>query len=137
MTIYEPGKAQNGFTLYTSGHEQKATLIDMDGRVVHEWGVPFSASGTARRRSRARSPTRRSISRRRYLYPNGDLLALYVAVGDTPWGYGLVKMDKDSKVLWKYLGHAHHDVDVAPDGRVYVLTHEIGTTRSTGRSTRI
>jgi hypothetical protein len=60
------------------------------------------------------------------LYPNGDLLAVYVAVGDTPWGYGLVKMDKNSRVLWKYLGHAHHDVDVGRDGNVYLLTQEIG-----------
>jgi hypothetical protein len=35
-------------------------------------------------------------------------------------------MDKDSNVVWKYLAHAHHDVDVAADGRVYVLTQEIG-----------
>ena len=54
------------------------------------------------------------------------MLALYVAVGDTPWGYGLVKFDKDNNVLWKYLAHVHHDLTVAPDGRIFVLTQEIG-----------
>src|SRR3546814_8334429 len=33
---YDPARAQNGLTLYTSGHDQGAFLIDMDGRVVHE-----------------------------------------------------------------------------------------------------
>ena len=42
VTMYDPAKAQNGLTLYTSGHDQKARLIDMNGQVVHEWGVPFS-----------------------------------------------------------------------------------------------
>jgi Arylsulfotransferase (ASST) len=36
-------------------------------------------------------------------------------------------MDKGSRVLWKYLAHAHHDVDVAADGRIYLLTQEVGT----------
>ena len=40
--------------------------------------------------------------RNAYLYPNGDLLAIYEAAGDTPWGYGLYKMDKDSRLIWKY-----------------------------------
>ncbi len=61
------------------------------------------------------------------LYPNGDLLAVYVAVGDTPFGYGLVKMDRDSRIVWKYLAHAHHDVDLAADGRIHLLTQAIGT----------
>ncbi|MEM7021163.1 MAG: arylsulfotransferase family protein [Pseudomonadota bacterium] len=50
---------------------------------------------------------------------------IYEGVGDTPWGYGLVKMDKDSKLIWKYLEQTHHDFDVAPDGTIYALTHEI------------
>ena len=133
VTIYEPGKAQNGFTLYSSGHQQKATLVDMDGRTVHEWGVPYSAIWDSSSPVKRPQPDGQVYVEKAVLYPNGDLLALYVAVGTTPWGYGLVKMDKDSKVLWKYLGQAHHDVDVAPDGRVYVLTHEIGTTEIKGR----
>jgi hypothetical protein len=29
-------------------------------------------------------------------------------------------------MIWKYLAHAHHDVDVASDGTIYLLTNEIG-----------
>jgi hypothetical protein len=35
-------------------------------------------------------------------------------------------MTKDSEVIWSYLGQAHHDFDVGADGKVYLLTHEIG-----------
>jgi len=42
VTVHEPGKAQDGLTFYTSGHDQNAYLIDMEGRVLCEWGVPFS-----------------------------------------------------------------------------------------------
>ncbi len=63
--------------------------------------------------------------RKAHVYPNGDLLAVYVASGDSPWGYGMVRIDKDSKLIWKYLGQTHHDLDVGADGRIYALTHEI------------
>ena len=65
----------------------------MTGEVLHEWQLPFSAiwDDTAQ----VGSPPRSMIHyRNAYLYPNGDLLAIYEAVGDTPWGYGLAKMDK-------------------------------------------
>ena len=37
-------------------------------------------------------------------------------------------MDKDSRLIWKYLANAHHDLDVGPDGNIYLLTHEIRNT---------
>jgi Arylsulfotransferase (ASST) len=126
VTIYDPAKAYNGLTLYTSGHAQKAFLVDMEGRVVHEWGVPFSQIWDPSAQVKRPQPDTHIYIEKAVLYPNGDLLAVYVAVGDTPWGYGLVKMDKDSNILWKYLAHAHHDVDVASDGNIYVLTQAIG-----------
>jgi hypothetical protein len=126
VTRYEPSKAENGLTLYTSGHDQKARLIDMQGRVVQEWGVPFSQLWDKSAAVKNPQPDSHVYIEKTHLYPNGDLLALYVAVGDTPWGYGLVKYDRNSNVLWKYLAHVHHDLTVAPDGNIYVLTQEIG-----------
>jgi hypothetical protein len=61
------------------------------------------------------------------MYPNGDLLALIVGMGDTPWGYAVVKMDKNSKVIWKYFDYVHHHLDVADDGKIYVLANAIRT----------
>ena len=50
---------------------------------------------------------------------------MFETYGDTPWGYGLARLDKDSGIIWSYLGQTHHDFDIAGDGRIYVLTHEM------------
>jgi hypothetical protein len=52
-------------------------------------------------------------------------LAVYQSDDDTPSGYGLVKLNKESKLLWAYSNNVHHDVDVGEDGRIYALTHRI------------
>src|SRR3546814_14924452 len=36
----------------------------------------------------------------------------------------MVKLDRDSNVIWSYSGHTHHDFDVAADGRIFALTHQ-------------
>jgi hypothetical protein len=128
VIIYDPAKALNGYTLFTSGEGQRAALISMTGEVLHEWHLPFSAIWDDTAQVKKPRPDSMIHYHRAYLYPNGDLLAIYEALGDTPWGYGLVKMDKNSRLIWKYLGGAHHDLDVGPDGNIYVLTHEVTNT---------
>ena len=49
---------------------------------------------------------------------------MYEAAGDTPWGYGLVKVDRDSHVIWKVAEHIHHDLYVRPDGSILALAHD-------------
>lgn len=122
---HDPARAQDGLTLYTSGHAQKAFLMDMEGRVVHEWSLPFSQVWDPSSPISKPRPDAFIYFEKAHVFPNGDLLALYTAIGDTPWGYGLVKMDKDSKIIWKYFGRAHHDFDLDSAGNIYVLTQEI------------
>ena len=124
VTVHDPWRAQAGATLYTSGHEAAAYLIGMDGEVLHEWRRPYSTVWSPGAEVKRPQPDSHVYFRKAMVYPNGDLLAIYEGVGDTPYGYGLVKLDRDSEVLWSYLGHAHHDLDIGPDGRIYVLTHE-------------
>ncbi len=130
VTIHNPKKAYNGLTLYTSSHAQKALLVSMDGKIVHEWHLPLREIWN--NPSRELRPDGYIAWEYAYMYPNGDLIALIVGMGDTPWGYGLVKMDKDSTVIWKYWDYVHHHLDVGDDGKVYVLTNEIKTTRIPG-----
>lgn len=125
VTVADTGAAFPGYTLYSSGDTQAATLIDMTGRPVHQWTMPYSRIWDETAAPRHPVPDQRTYFRKLHLYPNGDLLAIYDGIGDTPHGYGLVKLDKDSRVLWKYLERVHHDLAVAPDGRIFVLTHEI------------
>jgi hypothetical protein len=125
VTRHDAARAQPGLTLYTSGDSARAFLVAMDGEVVHEWRLPFSEVWDDTSPVQDPQPDAYIYWRKAMVYPNGDLLAIYVAAGDSPWGYGLVRIDKDSKLVWKYLGQAHHDVDIGADGRIYALTHEI------------
>lgn len=125
VTRYDPAKAYPGLTLYTSGDSARASLVSMDGEVVHEWQLPFSEVWDSSSPVKDPQPDAYIYWRKAHVYPNGDLLAVYVASGDSPWGYGLVRIDKDSKLVWKYLQQTHHDLDVGDDGRIYALTHEI------------
>jgi hypothetical protein len=115
-------KAFDGYTLYSSAHTTGASLIDLDGQVVHEWNLPFSQ--VWERPPHIDHPVPESFINweRVHVDPNGDLLVICVARHDTPWGYGLVKLDRDSKVVWRFADHVHHDFDVESDGTIYTLT---------------
>ena len=122
---HDPAAAYEGLTLYTSAHAQKAFLVDMAGDVVHEWTLDFHEIWPEPPHVAWPVDGEFIYVRKAVLFPNGDLLAILVGQGDTPWGYGLVKIDKDSNLIWSYPANVHHDVDVAPDGTIYALTHRV------------
>lgn len=124
VLVYDPHRAQNGLTLYTSGHAGKAFLIDMQGQVVHEWDRPYSSVWDSAAAIRNPVPDDQITLLKAHLFPNGDLLAIYTAVGDTPYGYGMVKLDAESNLLWKNLDYFHHDFAIGPDGLIYGLTQD-------------
>jgi hypothetical protein len=122
---YDPARAFTGYTLYTVGSGEKAELVAMDGTVVHKWRASFrDVLGPEARRWRMQ-PDRLRMWRKAHLFPNGDLLAIVIANGVTPWGRGLIKLDKDSNVIWAFLENVHHDFAFTPDGRIVTLTHRI------------
>ena len=128
VTRYDPARAANGLTLYSSAHEQSAYLMDMQGKVVHRWHLNFSALwDDSAAVKQPRGDDFIHIEKAQVL-PNGDLIALYTAIGDTPWGYGIAKLNAQSQVIWKYLGQAHHDFAVDDAGNVHVLTQQVEET---------
>jgi hypothetical protein len=118
VTVHEPG-AWDGLNFYTSGHAPEAVLADMDGRILHRWGYPLRRLRTELYRDpETRDQIRRiEYFRRARLLPDGSVLAIYE-------GLGVVKLDLDSELVWSYEGGAHHDLDLAPDGRIWVLDRE-------------
>jgi hypothetical protein len=125
LIVDRPGQTWDGFTLFTTTLGARATLLDMRGRVVHQWELPFRRAWP--RPPHVQNPLADNQIHwfRCHLFPNGDLLAVYQSDTDTPSGYGLVKLDKDSRLLWKYDRRVHHDLDVDEDGTIYTLTHEL------------
>ncbi|MEQ8966243.1 MAG: arylsulfotransferase family protein [Azospirillaceae bacterium] len=131
VVAHAPGLTAGGYTLFTSGVGPSAWLVDMDGSLRHSWHLPVAAvwdeAWDARSPHAGPPPPERVHWRRAHVFPNGDLLAIYYVAGRTPWGLGLVKVDRDSRLLWSYPGAVHHDLEVAPDGRIFTLTQEILT----------
>lgn len=118
VTTHDRSRTLAGLNLFTSGHTAGATLMDMDGNVLHEWEHSFiDAWKTGPRRELPRSTKGAGFWRRAYLFENGDMLAIFD-------GKGLIKVNKDSELIWAYLEGAHHDLDVLPDGRIFVLIRE-------------
>lgn len=129
---YVPGKsgqvtfhrrdAPPGYTLLTFCTTQEALLLTMRGEVAHRWALPFSQVWPRPAHIEERIAEWRIHWQKGLVFPNGDLLVVYQAYGDTPYGYGLAKMDRDSKLIWQAPIRAHHDLDLDEDGNIYTLT---------------
>jgi hypothetical protein len=129
--IDKPDKTCDGFTLCLYGKGSRAVLINMRGEMVHQWHVPFSQLWTDPPHLRVFGSPIQDASvyfSGGHLYPNGDLLLVIegpIKPSNPSNGYGLVKLDKDSHVLWKYAEKCHHDLDVAEDGTIFALVNEM------------
>ena len=123
VTTHDEDRTQAGLNLIVSGHRPQADLMTMDGRTLHSWTMPYteafpekkvSEQGARVRRNATEPGTNHHMWRRARLLPGGELLAIYEF-------NGLVRVDKDSSVIWAWDEQAHHDMDVDPRGHVHVL----------------
>lgn len=118
ISIYDPDRAQDGLNLYVSGHAPEAYLMDMEGKVLHTWSRPFDDIWPdAEKHFFAESHLKNSY-RQFHLLPGGDIICIFEL-------FGIVKLDKDSNVIWKFENVAHHDVDTDDQGNIYTLGKRI------------
>jgi hypothetical protein len=94
--FHDRERAEPGFGFYTSRRDRRAFLIDMDGKVVHEWSAPGGEWQHAT------------------LLPDGGVLAL---VQDER----ILRLDRGSRELWSWTGRPHHDLAVDDAGNLRVL----------------
>jgi len=114
---YKKEQVFDGYNFYISGHGPHATLMDMKGTVLHEWTFPFEKAFPDEKANKSKDNTQ-EYWRRGYLFPNGDILAIHT-------NYGVLKLDKDSKLLWATRNSPHHHLQVTIEGEIYVLTRKL------------
>lgn len=123
----KPDKTCDGFTLCLCSGGPRAVLIDMHGNTVHSWEPPFKSMWPELPRLRNGTVNESDVYfNDGRIFPNGDLLALVegpVSVHNPSNSYGLVKLDKDGRVLWTYTADCHHALDVGEDGAIYTLSY--------------
>ena len=113
VTRHDPERTVSGVNLLNSAHVAGARLIDMQGRCLHTWSHSFRDAWP----DYPGSHVHKSFWRRTHLFDNGDLLCIFE-------GMGIIKIDKDSKLIWASPVQAHHDLQPMPDGTLWVLTRE-------------
>lgn len=112
---HDRSSAFAGLNFYVSGHAPEAILVDMEGSVLHRWHRGFREVWPDYPVSDDHRGTEHW--RRAYLFENGDILAIHE-------GLGIIKLDRDSNVLWAAPLRTHHDLHVMPDGDIYTLAYE-------------
>ena len=125
VTVHHKERTYSGINLVVSGHKAVAMLMDMEGNELHSWERDFEDVWPDREVQRGKLRYFRGTPLapeheywvRVHLFENGDILAIFQF-------HGLIKLDKDSNLLWAKEGQFHHDLAVAEDGTIYVLTRD-------------
>ncbi len=121
VTIYNDKLAYNGLNLIVSGHAPEALLITMSGDSIHRWNCGLTEAWpklVTKKESVKKYWKSKMYWRRAHLMENGDLYAIFE-------GIGIIKLDKNSNLLWSKNNFAHHDLYVAKNGDVYLLTRKV------------
>jgi len=111
VLIHDRERSAAGLNLFTSAHNCRTELMDMEGNVLHSWShKPCFRWGNA------------------VLTPAGDLLVVgRETVGTTPESESaaryLLRVAWDGTVKWKRTIPVHHDVELTPDGRIASLIY--------------
>jgi hypothetical protein len=113
INVYHPDKAYRGLNVFTSGHFSGALLMDMEGNILHTWERTCEEIWPELDSSLLESSP--DFWRTVHLFENGDILAMFA-------GIGIFKLDARSNIIWSNQNGAHHDLEVQPNGDIFVLT---------------
>jgi hypothetical protein len=96
VLLWDRDKAVPGANLYADEDSQVFRLLDMQGRLIHEWKAPQIDSQTAHR------------------LDDGHLLVV-------AFDQGLTRIDRRSRVIWSLNERVHHHVQRLNDGGLVTL----------------
>ncbi len=118
LTFYDPMKAYNGYNFFCPMGTNNCWLMDMEGRFVHRWQVPYP-------------PGLHGI-----ILPNGNLLYAAKPKDPSEYGFGwtrtfrgiggvLYEIDWDSNIVWKAdVPGQGHDFAVKENGNIIYVGWE-------------
>ena len=114
VTINSIDKAYDGYTLITSMWQDTSgfKLVDMDGTEIHNWRVSYNEAFPFDSTDIYLTDWDVGIHGS-VLYPNGDIVFNFHS-------YGLVKIDKNSNILWKLKGNYHHSIYKDETGSLWI-----------------
>jgi hypothetical protein len=121
VTTLDERAAAPGATLLSlyDGEQFVGRLVDLRGNVLHEWRASFrEVWGASPAHVAFVGDDARIQWHGVHLFPDGGLLLNFVGFL-FPFGGGLVKLDRDSRVVWRIARNTHHDVEVAADGTIW------------------
>ncbi len=118
---YDPARAQPGYTLFTIAPDLSAHLIDMNGNELHRWFVPKEQAIPSANSVRTLFGFLPPQVEGGHLFSNGDLLLVYEVKALNFPSTPVVKIDKDSHIIWRTEVQAHHAIQVVGD-KIYALT---------------
>ncbi len=122
---YDKSKTADGLNFFTN-HTSEAFLMDMEGKIIHQWAKPFYEVWPNPTHIISKAEERFIHWRLARPLPDGSLIAIYESGNQAPYGGGLIRIDKDSNLLWKVDINAHHDFFVDNQGNTHALFHEYG-----------
>jgi len=113
VTRHDPGRVQAGINFYSSGHAGEAFLMDNEGGELYRWhaGLDRVWPGLSTDVAAAEA----DFWRRAHVFDDGSVIAIF-------GGIGILRLDRDSNILWSNANQAHHDLDFDADGTLVTLT---------------
>jgi len=115
LTCRDPLKADNGYSLLCPKYSKDMWLIDIEGRVVNRWRMPYLPAGHGI-----------LLESGTFLY--GGQLKSHEEMGlpkeFSALGGILMEVDWDGGVVWQAeIPYQHHDFQVLPGGNIVCATH--------------
>lgn len=123
--LHDTEFAGEGFNLVVSSAAQEAVLVAMDGKTVHRWARDYLDIWRDTPVGKENEWIENIYWRRARLLDDGNILVVFETSSRTPYGLGMVKLDKDSNVIWRLAENLHHDVSVDSAGNIYALGQRI------------
>jgi hypothetical protein len=127
MTLNLTEKAQQEYIAYSSTVDTTLRLLNESGEAAFSWRLDVEALWPEQDHINTikKVPFDYFTLRDFHIFPDGRALVIVSMYGSTPWGAGLVMLDKKSNVLWAQQGYYYNDLHVDKAGNIYALRHEI------------